>query len=378
MEPYSEPCYRVKRLGNKCSNKNHLQQKLCRHYDLFPIYLKMKILKIKLAQPLAEVVKKKNKVVVAKEIGISVPTLEKILNNSWNYIDRRSIEQVMDYLQMEAKDVFESVESSFWQGIKTAGACTFICGSRKGQPGVEIPSFAFDAAYEIRKFFNQLGHVHCTLENDTQSEEELMNIAKTRNCVLLGSAQSNRATEILVSRFFGVAPFTSDERNHSKIPFGFGWRCLTDTMPESALTYSQAAQRQMNGKPGLAWQGGHVVVDFRSPEEFKDWESNEAVDAALVFVADQPFGTQEQVKLIVLAGVGGIGTLAAARALIRDSLDLQPVGHQKYVFGVVRARYSKIPHQVDGRSYKSFTWLYRRGGPRPLRLKTRVATASKA
>ena len=84
----------------------------------------------------------------------------------------------------------------------------------------------------------------------------------------------------------------------------------------------------------------------------------------MVFVANNPFGTTP-VKLIVLAGLSGIGTLAAAKALVKNFRDLEPLEDQSYVYGIVEGRSTKAANTVD-RKYQSFDWRYRLGGRWPI------------
>src|SRR5436853_7116259 len=99
----------------------------------------MKTLKIKLSEPLREVLGKKSKIAVARETGISVPTIQAIANDRWRYIHRHSIERIMDYLGLDAKDVLESAYATFWENSNQALACTFICRSRKEPASCRFP-----------------------------------------------------------------------------------------------------------------------------------------------------------------------------------------------------------------------------------------------
>lgn len=103
--------------------------------------------------------------------------------------------------------------------------------------------------------------------------------------------------------------------------------------------------------------------------DFRSWKTEKGRDCGLVFVAQQPFGALKPVTLIVLAGFSGIGTMAAAKALIRDFRDLEPSGAGQCVYGVVEARYSKRVHPSDGRTYKEYYWRYRQGGREPIAFK---------
>ena len=326
----------------------------------------MRILRVKFEGQLRERLRKRNKDRLAKEIGISAPKLQDILDDNWAYITRDSIERVADYLDLRVEQVFEFAPSMFWQSIESTRACTFVRGMRQDQTGFRIPGYDIEATQAVQKFLGELGLEDAHFGDDWTDEEELLRLTKTRNCIVVGSPKSNQATEILVSRFFGARPLNPAEENRRKIPFGFCWPQDTPATRQSSLTRSCVAREQTLGKAGIVWSGGQVLIDFLGLREFRSWDTEKGRDYGLVFVADQPSGSKDKVKLIVLAGVSGIGTVAAAKALVRDSRDLQPLSGQKCVWGLVEAVYSKRPHRTDGRTYKRFRWVYREGGRYPV------------
>jgi len=325
----------------------------------------MNILKVKLEEALRQRLERTNKQQFAKDAIISPQTLQAMLNDEWEYIHRGAIERVMDCLGLNASQVFESAPATFWDTIKQAQSCFFICGSRNDPPEVTFPTYALNAARGIQTFLESLDTIKLPFVHNSK-QEDLLDMVRTKNCIVIGSPKSNPATEFLLSRFFDAEPSTPDDANRAKIPFGFLWGNETPETQNSSLGASSDERKRLQGKPGFAWKGGEIKVDFREPGTFKKWESGNAVDAGLVFVADRPFGAVQPVKLIILAGVSGIGTFAAAQALIRDFRDLQPLEKQRYVLGAVKANYSKRASPNDGRSYKSFVWLYRQAGRTPI------------
>jgi hypothetical protein len=123
----------------------------------------------------------------------------------------------------------------------------------------------------------------------------------------------------------------------------------------------------VKNRPGIATiDGVHIPADYKPLEEFRAWKTKDGLDSGLVFVANRPFGTKHYIKLIVLAGFGGIGTLAAAKALVEDFRYLEPVGEETCVYGVVEGKYRKSAH-TEGREFRSFRWRYRKGGHSPIK-----------
>lgn len=211
--------------------------------------------------------------------------------------------------------------------------------------------------------------------DDYGDEVRLMERVKRENCIVIGSPKSNNATEILLSRFFDAKAFDSSEKNRFKIPFGFCWPESNEIVQRSSLTCSTVARRRTNNQTGIAVKGGiYIEADALPFDEFRAKAIDEGKDCGLVFVANKPFGTEWDVKLIILAGFSGIGTLGAARAIIKDFRQLEPNPTDDCVYGIVQSIYSKPPNSLE-RTLTDFKWRYRKNGDFPVKAKTQVATA---
>lgn len=75
---------------------------------------------------------------------------------------------------------------------------------------------------------------------------------------------------------------------------------------------------------------------------------------------NRPFDSEKDVKLIILAGMTRIGTLAAAIALENDYRDLEPT-EGNYTLGVVEAKFNKAA-RGDDRELISYDWVFLEGG----------------
>ena len=274
---------------------------------------------------------------------------------------------------MPATEIFEFVPVDFWGPIIEAARCTFLRGP--GDTGGDIPIAPWDdeATLKISKFLREElpgFQMAYTRDHSTDKDEnELVQLAQNENCIVIGSPKSNLACEILVSRLFGAKPFDSSQENRKKIPFGFCWpedtrRADEDIVLRSSLTCSAAAREEIKGGYGIALKNLHIPVHYLPAEEYKKWHTKSGQDCGLVLVANSPFGSTNRVKLIVLAGFSGVGTVAAAEALIRSFRALEPLPGECCVFGVVEAKYSKASGS-ENRNYREFFWRYRSGGMLP-------------
>jgi hypothetical protein len=304
---------------------------------------------------------------LAEEIGISPQKLQAILDDNWGYITRDSIERVADYLGIEhGQEAFEFVPSTFWQSVERSGQCAFVLKTRPRNEVFRIPGCDNDAIKTIRTFLEYRHKLDCPFRDDWQTAEQLLNISRSSNCIVIGSPKSNPATEILLSEFFAARPFSDQIEERRKFPFWFQWpEKFHHGVQSSLLPPNLNAEEREKG--GIVLKKGRFLVEYHA--DFNNWETDTGCDYGVVFVADHPANEKTQFKLIVVAGMSGMGTVAAAQALVRDFRDLEPVRRQRCAFGVVRARYVKHKHASDGRTFQTFRWVYREGGRDPIALK---------
>jgi hypothetical protein len=211
----------------------------------------------------------------------------------------------------------------------------------------------------------------------SEGVEKLMEQVRSENCIVIGSPKTNTATEILLSEFFKAEPFNPDKDNRKKVPFGFCWTDRHPMVEKSSLTCSAFARKKTRNIPGIAIRNGpHVPAHYRSPTAFYKWDTRDGRDCGLVFVANRPFGADRDVKLIVLAGFSGTGTVAAARALVKDFRYLEPINDERCVYGVVECTYRKLA-DTDNRTLTDFDWKYRKGGRAPVNVQPRKKRSAK-
>jgi DNA-binding Xre family transcriptional regulator len=329
-----------------------------------------RILKVHLGQALeAEIKKIGSKAKLANEIGVSPQTLTSMLEDDWQYITIKSIERAADYLDLKLERVFEFVTVDFWKPIREANECTFLRGSEdsNGSPvHFRVPALDRHATVQIENFLGSdlLNYRYADLKRDV---EELLELARTQNCIVIGGSKSNAATEILLAKFFNAEPFDASDKNRQKIPFGFCWRDDHALVKKSSLTCSSMARKKTKNRPGIALRGGiYVPSDYLEEQDYNKSEIKSGSDSGIVFVANKPFGTTENVKLIVVAGFTGIGTVGACKALIEDYRYLEPTEKDSCVFGVVQVIFSKKANSKD-RIFKKYKWIYRKGGHLPIK-----------
>lgn len=336
--------------------------------------MKTRVLSIKLGKPLRALLATRSKTVLAGQIGVSPQKLNGMMNDDWEYITRDAIERAADYLGLEASELFDLQPIDFWKPIEEAKIYTFLRGSarRTERTGLQIPRYDDEATVLVKSFLrNVLPEVDDPLFADhLDDEREILRRAKEETCIVIGSPKSNVASEILLSRFFGAEPFNPSLENRKKIPFGFCWGDTSEVAQTSSLACSSEARKVFTNRLGIALSGGiHVRADYHHDGSvFRGWQTQKGADCGFVFVANSPFKGERPVKLIVLAGFSGTGTLGAARALIEDFRYLEPLPTQACVYGIVEVRYTKEANTTT-RKLKDIRWRCRRFGHSPIRFK---------
>jgi hypothetical protein len=163
--------------------------------------------------------------------------------------------------------------------------------------------------------------------------------------VCLGSTRALHATELMLAKMFDVDPF--DPRQTAEMPFHFVWAAGLDHVFPSSFHLSPA-------EAGLR-------PDARALEICPEGRSEVLADT---FTRQREGDTYGVVVVqrrrtghlwICLAGVTGLGTLAAARALRDLSASLVPdpgKSHSPVFWMPIRARVSVFPSRPAGRQHE--------------------------
>lgn len=332
-----------------------------------------RILKVHLGEHLERLASEIGKSKLAKEIGVSAQKLTAMMNDDWQYITRDALERTADYLGLGADEVFEFVSVDFWKPIEQTNGVTFLRGSsekRGDNEEFQMPWYDDQATEVVGNLLRELlpNYDQSDFADHGQDRVQLIERARQQNCIVIGSPKSNAACEILLCEIFGAEPFDPSPENRNKIPFGFCWEDNNPIVERSSLACSDRARKDTKGRPGIALKSRiHVAANyFTDAAIFRKWKTKSGQDCGLVFVANKPFGAVHNVKLIVLAGFSGVGTVAAAKALTHDFRYLEPQGTESYVYGVVAATYSKNAHN-NHRELIDFKWKFRKNGRWPIR-----------
>jgi DNA-binding Xre family transcriptional regulator len=298
---------------------------------------------------------------LARDVGIAKTTLQKMLNDHWDFLPRDAIERLCDYLDCGLDGVFEMVPDGFWSSVDAAKTCIFLRAPEKDESDHRrVARFDQSATVEIVNLLSSsIPGFNSWDEHDLLDEASLLERTRNYNCIVIGSCRSNPAAEILISRLYGAEPFNGNPSNRAKIPFGFVFPPDDPLAQTSAL----AAPGDGSGNFGLRLREGRFLgySDYWPPSWYFTHTITSGRDCGLFLVTDRPFKAEKDIKLIICAGFSGVGTLAVTKGVIHHFRNLQPRLSSEPAWGVVQANFRKPTRTTDKRELKKFHWKYLTG-----------------
>ena len=185
-----------------------------------------------------------------------------------------------------------------------------------------VSNFAPDVRFDIRDVLLHDDLKHARRSANTGKWTALLDDDQGPSLVCLGSSRATHASEVLLSKMFDITPFKDSPEANAKLPFHFVWPPDLDHVFPSAFRYSPSDLVPLDPKAAKIVQekgasalemGGEIYLD-----RHKQRKSSESYG---VCVAQRRPGGQ---VWIVLAGVTGPATYAAARLAGDLALNLRP------------------------------------------------------
>ena len=277
--------------------------------------------------------------------------------------------ELTDHLHCPIESILTLEPDNFWSQVIHQNSCHILRGvveetSAFGRLKAPLEE---QAKANIADFLQRnIPGVSMGFIEPLDDEDEIIEHIRNHNTIVIGGHRSNRFCEVAISQHFGAHPFDATTRNRARIPF---W--LVKASKKYSSCFVETRPSGIDGEFGVySFEHGRIIaaVDHAPFEDYLRMRIDGGHDAALVMVVNKPFETKKDVKLVVLAGVGRIGTLAATHALVRDYRDLEPGREDREVLAILDASYRKQPFE-DDRTLVDFDWVYRRGGRSPVPLK---------
>lgn len=186
-----------------------------------------------------------------------------------------------------------------------------------------VGNFASNVRFDIRDVLLH-GDVKAARRSVTSGQWTELLADDGPSLVCLGSSRATHASELLLARMFDVQPFEDSPESKARLPFHFVWPPDLDHLfpsafrytPEELAAFDPQAARLVHAQTASALEiGGTVYLD-----RLKQQYTSESYG---VCVAQRRRGGQ---IWLVLAGVTGPATYAAARLANRLALHLPPTG----------------------------------------------------
>jgi hypothetical protein len=308
---------------------------------------------------------------LAKRLGIADGTLRGLLENRWTVLDRTLLERLADFFQCDIASLLTTTESPFFDPFRAISrkeghafhpTCLFL-----RRPDANNMQAGRPAAYrdnEAMKFVSTLLR-DCVDEyvdtEDAATTREQFDQHFSQNCLVVGSPRVNPASELAICRVFGAEPFTLGQ--HVRIPFTFR------TADAASLGQSSIVEASPDGKLGIWLRDAQELLkaDTWPREKFRKLEIQKGRDCGLILVLNHALQDPSKNirKLVVLSGFSGMGTEAAAKALVDHYRDLEPRDQETYVWGLIEVFYSK-PGNSMSREFLGYNWRCRIGGRCPI------------
>jgi transcriptional regulator with XRE-family HTH domain len=305
---------------------------------------------------------------LARRVNISEATLRGYLENRWTVLDRTVLERLADFFECDAGTLLTTSESGFFDAFRippskdrySRPTCLYLRrpdadSLSTGRPAAYRDNRAIDHLVRfLRDSVERMADIGDTVTTPEQFKESLL-----QNCMVLGSPIVNPAAEMALCCIFDAQPFKPAES--AKVPLAFitaepipAPRAMVETSPD--------------GKRGIWLREENQLVEADSwpDEEFRRRDIRRGRDCGVVAVLNHRPAAGEYVhKLVVLGGFTGVGTEAAATALVDHYRDLEPREGEAHVWGVIEVFYRKQPNS-NHRDILNYNWRCRRGGRCPV------------
>jgi hypothetical protein len=300
---------------------------------------------------------------LARALDVSNETAKHYLLDKWTTVDRGVLERFADFVKCESiAEIIEAKPSPFWDAFPESGSnCLYFGPNPKRRSNIagmleHNDSTALVAVSSLVKDCAPATRVQDVVED---SEETF--IGSNDNCVVVGSPLSNPVCALALGQVFDV------ESGNGPAPFQFVWNPKLNP-PISSFGRTST---ESNKKVGIWLRDSDKTVESSqyNPDTaaFKKEYIRNGRDCAIVCVKNR--STVEGVrKLILIAGLTGIGTQAAASKLVEDFRELEPRRLESMVWGVVEVIYQKAHGSLERKIFHC-DWRYRSGGRSPIEFK---------
>ena len=291
---------------------------------------------------------------LAEKIGISRTTLYSLMKDNWQQIQRDTIEKVCEYFHCNIDSLFHVEKDPFWLPFIKHGNIQIIFGGSTefqeekaviGMWDIKVVNEIVSHLYQLCGDKKLEPSMISSLEFH-DNEEEVIEFVRKHNTLIIGSPKVNHITEIVVARLFDAVPFDSSSENRKKLPFRFirpkDWG---DTKVEGA--FSEISDKNLRGI--YSARKGKLIARNDWFDKFFQRRIESGRDCGMLIIANNPFGSNENVKLIILAGYTGPSSFAMSQYIVNRAQHLEPRASRPLI-KVFQATFKKTTPDKDDRT----------------------------
>jgi hypothetical protein len=242
---------------------------------------------------------------LGRALGIDPRSAQKLITDTKWELRRETLHKLLllGFHHGFERGVFEVRHHELWDTFKAAEATIYRA------------DLTWDSRVEtsIREF---LAHLECasTIASAAQTQEEICETMRTRNCIFVGSPKANSATEVALTLLDGAQPFDPGQANRERVTVTLIGRSERHRDGQSAVLSPGSSCAILLRVPARRTPI-RVKVDWLLDEDFKG-PGRTGQDAAAVVVCRKPLNAEAQVTTIVICGYSGLATHQAADDLM--------------------------------------------------------------
>lgn len=275
------------------------------------------------------------KVEFAKKLGISRVTLDKILNNDWEQIQRKTIIKLCQYLGKEIGEIFYLESETIFGRLKETGHVNIIIGGRtpyKSVPDEGINRIALGYwdmlawsellpelravvpkkfTLSIHTFPARIAEEQPLSADDIKRANELLTSGDT--CLIIGCPKTNPIFDLCYETII-----KSQESKASTPPYEFRWD--PPSIVKWKSTFSLRSVNEEHSEQGIYSADAKKTLPVTPRNEIRQKINCDLPDAGIIILCLNY--ENSNTTIIGFGGLGGPATLGCIRAFLKQEEDL--------------------------------------------------------
>jgi len=302
-----------------------------------------------------------NKVQFAKTLGIARVTLDKILNNEWEQIQRKTIVKLCEHLGKGIGEIFYLKSETIWGRLEETGHVNIIVGGRtsdvyKNIPdeGIHrvalgywdmqawsqlVPELHSEASgkftFDLHVFPSHVTEGRHLSTDDKNRADKLLESGDT--CLIIGSSKVNPIFNLCYETII-----KSQESKNCIPPYEFRW--VPPEGVEVKNSFSLIAVKKFT-EQGIYSAVENITLPITPRNAIRQKINCELSDAGIIILCLNYENTNTTV--IGFGGLGGTATLGCVRAFLKQKEDLDTLVRVLYPKSLIKPVFVTFRKRTD-------------------------------